>query len=202
MLRAAPEGVPWEVDAIPLAGLAFFDDAPDARPVGLIVATAGFVLNADIVAHPPSEPDDVGKFLANAVEATARQASRWPSTVFVRHTSVVPAVAAALAAYAVVIHATESLPTIDEAGAGASLQRTLTGDQPDADTGQESSQALLLSSPESWRAWGLPDSLLESFFRAAALYYNTQPWKDLFNSESLTVTTAGGARWTACALGN
>jgi hypothetical protein len=201
MLRAAPQGVPWEVDAIPLAGLAF-DDAPDARPVGLIVASAGFVLNADIVAHPPSEPDDVGKFLANAVEATAREAGRWPSTVFVRHNSVVPAATAALAAHDVVIRSTESLPTIDEAGAGAGLQRAVTRDQPDADTGQESSQPLLVSSPESWHAWGLPDSLLESLFRAAALYYDAQPWKDLFNSETLNITTAGGARWTACALGN
>jgi hypothetical protein len=201
MLRAAPEGVPWEVDAIPLAGVAF-DDAPDARPVGLIVATAGFVLLADIVAHPPSEPDDVGKFLANAVEAIAREASRWPPMVLVRHTSVVPAVASALAAHGVVIRSTESLPTIDEAGAGAGLQRAITREQPEADTDQESSQALLVSSPESWRAWGLPDSCLESLFRAAALYYDARPWKDLFNSESLNVTTAGGTRWTACALGN
>jgi hypothetical protein len=115
---------------------------------------------------------------------------------------VVPAMATALAAHGTIVRSTASLHTVDEAGRG--LQDVIRRESRDfgARASGDPGPPVLVSSPESWRAWGLPDALLASLFRAAALYHAARPWKNLFNSETLNIATAGGARWTACALGN
>jgi hypothetical protein len=187
------------VDAIPL-GIGI-GTAPDARPAAVLVGAAGYVLSVDLVERPPGEPEAVAELLARAVKAATGAGGPWPAELLVRHASVAPTLAHALAAHGVVVRPRPALPTLDDAAAGlrAHLGAGL-ADEPASD--ELDAGPMLFSAPESWAAWGLPHELVAALFAAAARYHAARPWTHLYNTETLTVTLPEGARWTACVLGN
>lgn len=220
VLSVAPRGVPWEVDAIPLgAGIA---DTPDARPAAVLVGAAGVVLHADVVTRPPGEPDDVALLLARAVATAVGPGGDWPAELLVRHVSVAPALARAVAEHGVTVHPRPALPTLDDVA--TNLRAHLAGGPPDdavgapeddelgagpiagsiADPmlGAESAGPMLVSVPDSWAAWGLPGELVADLFSAASRYFAAQPWTNLYNTEVLALTLPDDEVWTACILGN
>jgi len=179
----------WEVDLLPLPITIGSD--PDARPVILLVVGDGYVLHQQALNQPPSDPVEVAGLLLRGVRAVVDRVGSWPPVVAVR----TPALAAALSAAAGSVPArieTGPLPEFDEASRGlfAFLGPGLE-DRP-----------LGLSSPETWKGWGLPAGMIADLFSAAADYYHARPWRTITDETLLQADCPTGHQWTACILGN
>ena len=179
----------WEVDLLPLPVTIGTD--PDARPVILLVVGDGYALHQDVINQPPGDPVEVAGILLSGVRAVADRVGFWPPVLAVR----TPALAAALSA------AAGNVPTRIEAGPLPEFDDASRGLLAFLDPGLED-RPLGLSSPETWKGWGLPSGMIADLFAAAAEYYRARPWRNLADEDLLQATCPTGNQWTACILGN
>lgn len=175
----------WEVDLLPLP-ISIGTD-PDARPVMLLVMGDGYVLHQQPLNQPPSDPVEVAGILLRGVRAVVDRVGFWPPVLAVR----TPALAAAAGSVPARIEA-GPLPEFDDASRG--LLAFLGPGLEDRPLG--------LSSPETWKGWGLSAGMIADLFGAAAEYYRARPWRTLADDDLLRAACPTGNQWTVCILGN
>lgn len=210
----------WAIDAVPLP--VRIANEPVGRDCALLVTADDMVLAAEIEREPPSEPEAVAEFFVTALTAvvaavgrTAPKPGAWPAKVWVRHAIVAAALAPLLAPYGTEVGISARLPFLDNAA--RSLRASMLGDPwtdldgpilpPDAPP--ELARAIgnggitLMSLPETWAAWGLPDAVIAVLLDAARAFHAAAPWRRLSNEQALWVTDSIDAdrQWTLSVLG-
>lgn len=178
----------WQAEAVPLQ--IGFDDDHGARPVGLLVTAAGFVVHAGVRRRVAGDPGAVAAALERALAVSARELGGWPATVQVRHAEVAAALDPLLRPRDGRAVAVERLPELAEAA--RSMMDGIAGDvywPPVCRT-------------ETWAAWDLPRSLVAEVFAAAADFWRAAPWRAISNLQAPRLVTGSGREWTACVLGN
>ena len=189
-VRAAlPAGTPWEAGVIPLAGGIASD--PTARLAAVLIVADGFILHGDAVSHPPAEIDGIAAIMAGAVHAVVARGAARPPEIRVRHAEIADALAPLLSGAGIVVTHALQLPMLEDAA--TSMVQAMGGFD---------EQLPLVSMPNTWKAWGLPDHLISDLFFAAKAFYLAQPWAHLTDEQLLTLDLANGGSWTASVMGN
>ncbi len=229
VLRAISRDDVWELDAVPVP-LAINGEVPGRYCVVLLTAN-GFVLDAHMLAGPPSEPEEVAALLVGRLQHVVEQhrvqsgvTLPTPATLHIRHADVAEHVARLLGD-GTRVSCVSVLADLDAAAHGMRQHMNLGPgmDDDEPSTSDRRPGITLLSYPSVWSAWGLPESALIALFEAAARFYEAQPWRRLDNEETLFIERvhgtdesangdsangdsasgdeAAGPVWTACVMG-
>ncbi len=164
----------------------------------VLVAAEGFVIHSDALDRPSPEPEGMAEVLLAALFATRDRIGGFPQRVAVREDEVAAALTRLL----------EERAAAETAGGQPPAVRS--GPVPDVDEAAyslvEHSTGLpgrfLVSSPEAWAGWDLPEELVALLFRNAATFYRAAPWAKLTNVDAFEATLPAGNSWTVSVLGN
>lgn len=210
----------WEIDAVPLP--VHIAREPMGRHCVLMIVADDIVLSADMDPAPPSEPEDIAQWYLTALTMVMRtiarstpKAIKWPTKLLVRHATVAAALKPLLAPHGTEVGLSARLYSLDNAA--RSLRAALLGDPwtdldapPPSPDGSDallhdmnSGGLTLMSLPETWAAWGLPDAVLTPLIHGARAYHAAAPWTVLANEQALRVTDSrnGNQQWTVSVLG-
>lgn len=192
-LRDLHIGTVWQMDLAPVPSR--FDDDPSARPVMLMVLAGDVVLHGDIVAHPPSEYDDIAALLESAIDAAIEASHVSPTIVELRFKEIAAPLATRLQSRSISVRVAGSLPKL--AAALDSFERRVLGKKPASDR----TAGIRASSAGTWRGWGLTDDRTARIFSAAAGYYRAAPWRYFTNDQVLRCQRPDGEGWDCVVLG-
>jgi hypothetical protein len=177
----------WEADTIPL--MITIEDEDAARPVLVMVTTAGSVVHQDLLDGMPGGAHAVAAVIDRAVSAAARRTGAFPERLRVRHDDVAVALEPLFRARDVAVEVGETPELV--AVARLMMQGIAGYDAwpPVCD-------------PGSWDAWSLPRPFVAIVFSAAADYYRRAPWRHASNFQAPLAVLPSGRTWTCSILGN
>ncbi|MEP6732702.1 MAG: hypothetical protein ABJE10_18810 [bacterium] len=165
---------------------------PTARPAVVVLATDDLILCCDLIAHPPSEAEDVAVLIAEKIGELVRDGSAVPSALRVRHKTLADALREPLKALSISrVTDALALPMLDEFVDGARKQVSGIGRSTGA-----------ISQPAMWAGWNFPPETLSAVLDAAAAFHAAQPWLTFTDSDIISVESRSGSLWYACVLGN
>ncbi len=193
-LRDLDIGTVWQMDLAPAPSR--FDDDPSARPVILMVLAGDVVLHGDIIAHPPSEYDDIAALLESAIDAAIEASRVSPTMVELRFREITAPLATRLQSRSISVRTAASLPKLE--AALDSFERRVLKKKPQSDR----TAGIRASSAGTWRGWGLTDDQTARIFSAAAGYYRAAPWRFFTSDQLLRCQRPGSEGWDCVVLGN
>lgn len=176
----------WQADLVPL-GPSFQQD-PSTRPAVLLVRAGRPFVFEQILDRPPADPDELARVLARAVTSAIESSGRSPTTVDVHYAEVAEALAPLLRDRDVAV---KRAPM----GELREIVRVMVFER----TGRLDP---LVSRPDMWAGWGLPEATVADLFGAAAELWRAAPWRRIQNHRVLTVEIPDGRTWTATLHGH
>lgn len=195
-LRDLNIGTVWQMDLAPVPSR--FTDTPSARPTIVMVLAGDVALHADLVAHTPSEYEDLAALFESAIDAAIDAARVSPTMVEIRHREIAAPLADRLQSRGISVHTAEHLPALESAIEDFEVRvlkkKRATDSSPTA--------GVHASSAGTWRGWGIPDDRIARIFAASARYYRAAPWRFLTNDQFLRIRRPDGESWDCVVLGN
>jgi hypothetical protein len=178
----------WEVGLTPIPGRIAGD--PAARVLAVTVMADNLIAHAHLEAHPPSEYDELAALVMQVLEQAAEELDGWPTSIVVQYPQISERLRPLLALHELKVVSKRRLPMVDAMLPGFMASMGGPG----------------LVSPFShvstWRAWGLPDEVIEQLLAAAAEYFRAAPWTVLMDEQILELEMPGEIPWWACVLGH
>jgi hypothetical protein len=157
------------------------------------------VVESEVLNRPSPEPPAMAEAMAKALLAAGERIGRLPARVAVRDPEIAEALRSRLAASAAAATAGHRRPPAVHAGPLDELDEAAFA-LVEHTTGRPS--RFLMSYPDTWAAWDLPEDVVARLFRLAAAYYRSAPWTAVTNLDVLVAVMPAGHTWTVCVLGN
>jgi hypothetical protein len=155
-----------------------------------MVVAGDMVVGSDMLSVTSAEPDEVAGALEAVVAEAATTVGVWPATLIVRREAVADILRSLLRPRGCSVEVAPALRELDPVAAELVLHLSGSDTWP------------AVRPPETWAAWGLPEAMVASLFRAYAAFYRAAPWRWLDDYPPvLAEWDDGTGPWTVSVMG-
>ena len=187
----------WQADVVAMAARLEGDAA--SRLAAVLVVAEGFIVHTDVVNRASPEPEAMAARLAAAIRTAGERLGHFPDRVLVRDAEVAGVLSGLLGSSIEPGSPARGRPPAVVAGPLLDLDEAAYA-LAEHSSGRPGRH--LVSSPDTWAGWDLPEEIVARLFQVAAAFHRSAPWTRMLNLDALEAVMLGGRRWTVCVLGN